>query len=106
MRHEYQLTAAGRDLWPVIVSLLQWGDDPPWPARGRRCCWSTAAAAGGVDSHRMCTLCGSPLVYGGRDRAARGRVCIARPSVARRETAGLASSSGDAGEWRDRRAWS
>jgi DNA-binding HxlR family transcriptional regulator len=25
-RHEYRLTESGRDLWPVIVSLKQWGD--------------------------------------------------------------------------------
>ena len=24
--YEYRLTDAGRDLWPVVVSLLQWGD--------------------------------------------------------------------------------
>ena len=26
-RFEYRLTAAGRDLYPVIMSLLRWGDD-------------------------------------------------------------------------------
>ncbi len=26
MRHEYRLTGMGRDLWPVIVALKQWGD--------------------------------------------------------------------------------
>lgn len=25
-RHDYQLTAKGRDLFPVVVALLQWGD--------------------------------------------------------------------------------
>jgi DNA-binding HxlR family transcriptional regulator len=25
-RHEYQLTAAGRDLFPAIVALMRWGD--------------------------------------------------------------------------------
>ena len=26
-RYEYHLTAAGRDLYPVILTLLRWGDD-------------------------------------------------------------------------------
>src|SRR3954463_2348161 len=26
VRHEYRLTEKGIDLWPVVVSLLQWGD--------------------------------------------------------------------------------
>ena len=26
LRYEYRLTAKGRDLWPVIVALKQWGD--------------------------------------------------------------------------------
>ncbi|MFJ6672457.1 winged helix-turn-helix transcriptional regulator [Actinosynnema sp. NPDC091369] len=25
-RHEYALTAAGRELWPVLMSLMAWGD--------------------------------------------------------------------------------
>ncbi|WP_324785816.1 helix-turn-helix domain-containing protein [Streptomyces sp. H51] len=25
-RHEYRLTAKGRDLWPVLVALRQWGE--------------------------------------------------------------------------------
>jgi len=34
-RHEYRLTAKGRDLWPVLVALRQWGEtyvaDPEGP---------------------------------------------------------------------------
>ena len=26
VRHEYRLTEKGADLWPVLVSLLKWGD--------------------------------------------------------------------------------
>jgi DNA-binding HxlR family transcriptional regulator len=26
-RHEYRLTPAGRDLYPVVLTLLRWGDD-------------------------------------------------------------------------------
>lgn len=32
LRHEYRLTEKGRDLYPVIVSLLRWGDR--WMAEG------------------------------------------------------------------------
>ena len=32
LRHEYRLTAKGRDLWPVLVALMQWGDRHAAPA--------------------------------------------------------------------------
>lgn len=33
VRHEYRLTEAGRDLYPVLLSLMAWGDR--WRAGGR-----------------------------------------------------------------------
>src|SRR5882762_4085093 len=42
-RHEYRLTRKGIDLWPVVVSLLKWGDrylapdGPPRVLRHRDC---------------------------------------------------------------------
>jgi len=43
-RHEYRLTEKGRDLYPVVVSLLRWGDKwmndgsgPPVELRHREC---------------------------------------------------------------------
>lgn len=43
-RHEYRLTAKGRDLYPVMIALLQWGDDycaepvgPPLDVTHRDC---------------------------------------------------------------------
>ena len=43
-RSEYRLTEKGRDLWPVLVSLLRWGDrwmtgraGPPVEVRHRTC---------------------------------------------------------------------
>ena len=60
-RHGYHLTEAGRDLWPVIVSLMQWGDThaprpggPPVRLEHRGC-------GGDVDGHRICTRCGVRL---------------------------------------------
>jgi DNA-binding HxlR family transcriptional regulator len=59
-RFEYRLTEKGLDLWPVIVSLLQFGDryyapdGPPVVLRHRGC-------GGEVDDRRMCRECGAPL---------------------------------------------
>ena len=59
-RYEYRLTEKGLDLWPVIVSLLQFGDryyapgGPPVILRHRGC-------GGEVDDHRMCSACGAAL---------------------------------------------
>jgi DNA-binding HxlR family transcriptional regulator len=59
-RYEYRLTQKGIDLWPIIVSLLQFGDryyapdGPPVILRHRGC-------DGEVDAHRMCARCGARL---------------------------------------------
>jgi DNA-binding HxlR family transcriptional regulator len=60
-RHEYLLTAKGRDLWPAIFALMRWGDThasspggPPTVVVHRDC-------GGDVDSHRVCTRCGKAL---------------------------------------------
>jgi DNA-binding HxlR family transcriptional regulator len=59
-RYEYRLTQKGTDLWPIIVSLLQYGDryyapdGPPVILRHREC-------GGEVDAHRMCAKCGARL---------------------------------------------
>jgi DNA-binding HxlR family transcriptional regulator len=59
-RFEYRLTEKGIDLWPVVVSLLQFGDryyapdGPPVVLRHKRC-------GGHVDEHRLCDTCGRRL---------------------------------------------
>jgi DNA-binding HxlR family transcriptional regulator len=58
-RHEYRLTQKGRDLWPVLVMLLQWGDKhavaaPPIVLRHREC-------GGDIDAHLRCDRCGADL---------------------------------------------
>jgi DNA-binding HxlR family transcriptional regulator len=60
-RHEYRLTDTGLELWPVIVSLMQWGDrhldwpdGPPVVLEHRDC-------GGAVDAHRCCERCGARL---------------------------------------------
>ena len=60
-RHEYLLTARGSALWPVLVSLMKWGDrfapadgGPPARMRHRGC--------GGEVTERLdCDRCGEPL---------------------------------------------
>jgi DNA-binding HxlR family transcriptional regulator len=59
-RFEYRLTEKGLDLWPVLVSLMQWGDKHrgdgrrPMVLRHRGC-------SGEVDDRRQCSACGTPL---------------------------------------------
>lgn len=59
-RHEYRLTAKGRDLYPVIVALMTWGDrwmddgDGP-PVTLTHACGATATPA------FVCAGCGQPV---------------------------------------------
>jgi DNA-binding HxlR family transcriptional regulator len=58
-RYEYRLTDKGRDLWPVLHSLMLWGDrhrggQPPVVIRHRDC-------GGAVDDRRRCEACGAEL---------------------------------------------
>ena len=59
-RFEYRLTPKGLDLWPVIVSLMQWGDR--YRSDGRRpMVLHHRDCEGEVDDRRMCTVCGAAL---------------------------------------------
>jgi DNA-binding HxlR family transcriptional regulator len=58
-RYEYGLTDKGRDLWPVLLELVQWGDrhapgpdGPPVIYRHREC-------GGALTSGRHCEECGT-----------------------------------------------
>jgi DNA-binding HxlR family transcriptional regulator len=59
-RFEYRLTEMGIDLWPVVVSLLHWGDKhlasdgPPVTMEHRGC-------GGHVNDRRICDACGALL---------------------------------------------
>lgn len=60
-RYEYFLTEKGLDLWPVMMSLLHWGDrylsaedGPPMLIRHKRC-------GGLVDDRGYCESCGARL---------------------------------------------
>jgi DNA-binding HxlR family transcriptional regulator len=61
LRHEYRLTDMGRDLWPSLVALLQFGDKhlateagPPMLLLHRGC-------GGDLDDRRICRTCGAAL---------------------------------------------
>jgi DNA-binding HxlR family transcriptional regulator len=60
VRHEYRLTKKGKDLWPVLDSLRQYGDahlspdGPPMIVTHRDC-------GGELDDRRMCKRCGAAL---------------------------------------------
>jgi DNA-binding HxlR family transcriptional regulator len=74
-RHEYRLTDKGRDLYPVIVSLRQWGDrwaqdgPPPVVVEHTQCGQVTEAIL-------TCSHCGGELTA--RNVRARGAVVPAR----------------------------
>jgi hypothetical protein len=60
VRYEYRLTTKGADLWPVLVSLLHWGDryaiegEPPIVLQHRGC-------GGELDDRRRCMACGADV---------------------------------------------
>jgi DNA-binding HxlR family transcriptional regulator len=63
-RHDYRLTNKGRDLWPVLTAMRQWGDryaapsGPPVQLRHKACGALTEAVF-------VCSSCGEPLEAGG-----------------------------------------
>ena len=67
-RFEYRFTEKGLDLWPVIVSLLKWGDRHVYPGRAPLLLMHKGCG-GAVSDHRTCETCGAKL--GPRDVEAR-----------------------------------
>jgi DNA-binding HxlR family transcriptional regulator len=60
-RYEYFLTEKGLDLWPVLVSLMAYGDKHLAP-EGRAPVRIVHKGCGGtVDDRRICTACGAAL---------------------------------------------
>ncbi len=61
-RYEYRLTEKGLDLYPVVISLLEWGERwmtdaaaPPVVELRHRTCGAT------IHPHLACPACGDPL---------------------------------------------
>src|SRR3954470_20190879 len=61
LRHEYRLTDMGRDLWPSIVALLQFGDRHLAPAAGPPILLLHRDCGGELDDRRMCRACGAAV---------------------------------------------
>jgi DNA-binding HxlR family transcriptional regulator len=59
-RFEYRLTQKGLDLWPVLVSLLSWGDRHVAP-EGPAVILEHRECGGGVNDRRICEKCGALL---------------------------------------------
>jgi DNA-binding HxlR family transcriptional regulator len=62
-RYEYRLTSKGRDLWPVLTAMRQWGDrhaapDGPPLQMVHHTCGNL------VDAVMTCSCCGEPLETG------------------------------------------
>jgi DNA-binding HxlR family transcriptional regulator len=60
-RFEYRLTDKGRDLWPVAVALLKWGDKHYAPPAGPPRLLLHRDCGGEVDDRRRCARCGRDL---------------------------------------------
>jgi DNA-binding HxlR family transcriptional regulator len=74
LRHEYRLTQKGRELLPVIVTLMEWGDrhlageaGPPRTAEHESC-------GGHVVSRLVCQDCARPVPIGEVTSAPAGRI--------------------------------
>ena len=59
-RFEYRLTEMGIDLWPVVVSLLHWGDKHLMP-EGPAMIIEHRDCGGRVNDRRICDKCGALL---------------------------------------------
>lgn len=57
-RQEYELTERGVRLWPVVRSLMEWGDDNFSPSGPRRVFWHAADGLA-IDRDGRCAGCGS-----------------------------------------------
>ena len=60
-RHEYRLTPMGRDLWPAVVALMQWGDRWLGGEDGAPMAIAHRNCGGSVTDRRTCTACGAQL---------------------------------------------
>jgi DNA-binding HxlR family transcriptional regulator len=59
-RFDYLLTEKGKALFPVIASLMQWGDEQLGGGEGP-VSLSHEGCGGILDAHRICRRCGRPL---------------------------------------------
>lgn len=60
-RHEYRLTEMGRDLWPSVLALMQWGDRWLAGADGAPMAVAHRDCGGAVTDRRVCAACGADV---------------------------------------------
>lgn len=61
LRHEYFLTEKGIDLWPILVSMMRWGDrHGDWP-EGPTVVVRHKDCGGEMNDHFACERCGEAL---------------------------------------------
>jgi DNA-binding HxlR family transcriptional regulator len=61
-RYEYFLTEKGLDLWPLMVSLMHFGDKwEPLPGGRPMIVVHKGECGGEIDDRRICKKCGKPL---------------------------------------------
>ena len=60
-RYEYFLTEKGLDLWPVMISLMYWGDKYEPAPHGAPSIVIHKDCGGQIDDRRICTKCGKHL---------------------------------------------
>ena len=60
-RYEYTLTEKGKDLWPVMVQMLRWGDTYYMDPKGPPTIIEHYGCGGSPDLHLNCDKCGKPL---------------------------------------------
>jgi DNA-binding HxlR family transcriptional regulator len=62
-RHEYRLTQAGRDLYPVILTLMRWGDKYLAPEDGPPMVLEHKCGER-LSAQLVCESCGEPVAAG------------------------------------------
>lgn len=60
-RYEYRMTDKGRDLWPVLIHLMRWGDEYYLSPNGKPTIIEHRDCGGSPDLHLNCEKCGQPL---------------------------------------------
>ncbi len=62
LRHEYRLTEKGKDLYPVILSLVRWGDRWMDGGRGAPVIYKHVPCGHLTQPTMVCSECGEPLL--------------------------------------------
>jgi DNA-binding HxlR family transcriptional regulator len=63
-RNEYRLAEAGRDIFPIVVALLQWGDKHLAGAHGPSIVLKHTRCGGDADPLLICRACQEPIELG------------------------------------------